>query len=325
MAMEIDSDNNAAPRSTATSVPMKKTNSASAGTPSHSNAPTPPVKPVRQKEAPPPMPTGSGLLSGTPFGPANTSTTGLAEPQGVNIWLTIPLKDPTNTINFAQQVEKKYGFAALHPKIAARKERLRQVTAAGAALERAAGIGSNDDMSLDLSEAESNVEMGGMEDDSGAAGNGNGVKKRRKRKQEDYDKEDDFIDDTELAWEQKALMAKDGFFVYSGLLVAENEKPVVERSVSASRIPGLPLTAYRADGTVKRGRGRGRGGSARGETSGRGRGRGGGPGSRGGNTVRKPRVTKADRAAMEQEKLEREKMAATIAAKQPLAYSATPL
>lgn len=270
------------------------------------------------------MPTGSGLLSGTPFGITNTSATGPTEAQGTNIWLTIPLKDLTNTVNFAQEVEKKYGFAALHPKIAARKERLRQVTAAGVALERAAGIaGSNDDMSLDLSEAESNVEMGGMEDDSAAAGNG--VKKRRKRKQEDYDKEDDFIDDTELAWEQKALMAKDGFFVYSGLLVAENEKPVVERSVPIFPILGHVLTTCRADGTIKRGRGRGRGGSTRGETSGRGRGRGGGPGSRGGQTVRKPRVTKADRAAMEQEKLEREKMAATIAAKQPLAYSSTPM
>jgi hypothetical protein len=178
------------------------------------------------------MPTGSGLLSGTPFGPANTSSSASSESQGVNIWLTIPLKNPTNTINFAQEVEKKYGFAALHPKIAARKERLRQVTAAGAALERAAGIGSNDDMSLDLSEPESNVEMGGMDEDSAAAGSG--VKKRRKRKQEDYDKEDDFIDDTELAWEQQALMAKDGFFVYSGALIAENERPAVERFVLLS-------------------------------------------------------------------------------------------
>jgi len=79
-----------------------------------------------------------------------------------------------------------------------------------------------------LSEPESNVEMGGMNDDGSAGGNG---VKRRKRKQEDYDKEDDFIDDTELAWEQQALMAKDGFFVYSGPLVTEGEKPAVERCV----------------------------------------------------------------------------------------------
>lgn len=35
-----------------------------------------------------------------------------------------------------------------------------------------------------------------------------------------------------------------------------------------------------------------------------------GPGSRGGSTTRKPRITKADRARMEQEKLERERMGA---------------
>lgn len=293
--MDVDSDAN-----TRISVPMKKTDSTSAGTPSNSNAPTPPVKPTRAKEAPPPLPTGSGLLSGTPFGPV-AGTNGSTEPQGVNIWLTFPLKGRENvTINFAQEVEKKYGFAALHPRIAARRERQRQITAASAALEKAAGIDTADDMSVDGSDNESNQAGTGV-DDEGSATNG---KKKRKRKQEDYDKEDDFIDDTELAWEQQALMAKDGFFVYSGPLVTE-EKPAVER----------------ADGTVRRGRGRGRGGSTRGETSGRGRGRGGGPGSRGGNTVRKPRVTKADRAQMEQEKHEREKMAhnLNIAAKQPSA------
>ncbi|OAK95284.1 HPC2-domain-containing protein [Phaeosphaeriaceae sp. SRC1lsM3a] len=300
--MDVDSE-----PSKPASVPMAKTSSTNSGTPSNANAPTPPTKPARQKEAPPPLPTGSGLLSGTPFGPV-ASSNGIGETTGANIWLTFDLKGRDNvTINFAQEVEKKYGFAALHPRIAARRERQRQITAAGAALERAQGGGvSNDDMSVDLSENESNVEMGGMDDETSARENGG--KKRRKRKQEDYDKEDDFIDDTELAWEQQALMAKDGFFVYSGPLVTE-EKPAVER----------------ADGTVRRGRGRGRGGTARGDATGRGRGRGGGPGSRGGSTVRKPRVTKADRAMMEQEKKERESMAATIAAKQPApAYPAGP-
>jgi hypothetical protein len=224
--MDIDSE-----PSKLTSIPMTKTNSTNSGTASNANAPTPPTKPTRQKEAPPPLPTGSGLLSGTPFGPVANSN-GTSETQGANIWLTFDLKDQdTVTINFAQEVEKKYGFAALHPRIAARRERQRQITAAGAALERAQGGGaSNDDMSVDLSENESNVEMGGMDDETSARENGG--KKRRKRKQEDYDKEDDFIDDTELAWEQQALMARDGFFVYSGPLVTE-EKPAVERLVMA--------------------------------------------------------------------------------------------
>ena len=269
------------------SVPMAKENSTNSGTPSQSNASTPPTKAVRQKEAPPPLPTGSGLLSGTPFGPVANANGG-SETQGTNIYLTFDLKGRENvTINFAQEVEKKYGFAALHPRIAARKERQRQIAAAGTALERAAGGGSNDDQSVDLSENESNVEMGGMDDETSAKENGG--KKRRKRKQEDYDKEDDFIDDTELAWEQQALMAKDGFFVYSGPLVTE-EKPTVERYVTIMSSHRVTLTLSRADGTVRRGRGRGRGGTVRGEASGRGRGRGGGPGSRGGSTVRKPRA-----------------------------------
>ncbi|KAF2085312.1 histone promoter control 2 [Saccharata proteae CBS 121410] len=277
--------------------PMKKTESA--GTPP--TAPTPPQKAMRQKEMPPSLPSGSGLLSATPLGlpgMSNGATPGL----GANIWLTFPLKGQTNvTINFAREVEKKYGFAAMHPHIAAAKERRRQLAAATAALEKGSGAASADDMSVDLSEPESNVDMGGMDDDLTATGE----KRKRKKKIEDYDKDDDFIDDTELAWEQSALMAKDGFFVYSGPLITAGEKPSVER----------------ADGTVKRGRGRGRGGTTRGDTtSGRGRG-GGGRGSRGGQTVRKPRVTKADRAMMEQEKLNRERLAATLAAKPTLPYA----
>ncbi len=73
------------------------------------------------------------------------------------------------------------------------------------------------------------------------------------------------------------------------------------------------LTSYRTEGVAKRGRGgRGRGVS-RGTTSTRGGGSGGGPGSRGGNVTRKPRITKADRAKMDQEKAEREKMGALAA------------
>lgn len=169
---------------------------------------------------------------------------------------------------------------------------------------------SGDDMSLDVSEPPSEDEgprvngNGGGDETASAAGTGADglpVKKKRRRRMEEYDRTDDFIDDTELLWEESALMAKDGFFVYSGPLVVEGAKMDIERS----------------DGTVsKRGRGRGRGGASRGESSGRGS-RGGGRGSRGGATVRKPRVTKADRAMMEQEKLEREKMAATLAAKPP--------
>ncbi|KAF2433719.1 histone promoter control 2 [Tothia fuscella] len=275
---------------------IRKMDSNSAG-PS-SNAPTlPSQKQQRAKEQPPPLPSGSGLLSGTPFG-GLTSAPATNGTSGTNIWLTFPLKGQTNvTINFAREVERKYGFAALHPRLAARNERRKQLAAASNALEKSLGQGSNDDMSLDLSEPESNVEMGGIDDENSTGPTTDG-RKKRKKKIEEYDRNDDFIDDTEKAWEENALMAKDGFFVYSGPLVTETDKPAVDR----------------VDGITKRGRGRGRGGTTRGDTTGRGRG-GGGRGSRGGATVRKPRVTKADRAMMEQEKLEREKMAATLAAR----------
>ncbi|QDS77893.1 hypothetical protein FKW77_000546 [Venturia effusa] len=282
-AMEIDAEVK----------PAKQSSSAGPA----SNAPTPPAAPKRAKEQPPPLPSGSGLLSATPLGSIGSApTNGNA---GTNIFLTFSLVGQNNvTINFAREVERKYGFAALHPRLAARNERKRALAAASNALEKEAGVGSVDDMSLDLSEPDSNNETGGNEEDSANAPTDG--RKRRKKKAEEYDRGDDFIDDTEMAWEESALMAKDGFFVYSGPLVTEPEKVTIER----------------ADGTVKRGRGRGRGGTARGDATGRGRGGGGGRGSRGGATVRKPRVTKADRAMMEQEKLEREKMAANLAAKQ---------
>jgi hypothetical protein len=207
--------------------PTKQPNSAGPA-PSAPSAPTPPAAPKRAKEQPPPLPSGSGLLSATPLGsigsaPANGNA-------GTNIFLTFELVGQTNvTINFAREVERKYGFAALHPRLAARNERKRALAAASNALEKEAGLGSVDDMSLDLSEPESNNETGGNDEDSANAPTDG--RKRRRRKAEEYDRGDDFIDDTEMAWEEQALMAKDGFFVYSGPLVTEPEKVTVERFV----------------------------------------------------------------------------------------------
>ncbi|KAI4243441.1 MAG: hypothetical protein L6R42_010747 [Xanthoria sp. 1 TBL-2021] len=137
-----------------------------------------------------------------------------------------------------------------------------------------------------------------------------GVKRRKKRtmKEDMYDKDDPFVDDAELAFEEQAAATKDGFFVYSGPLVPEGEKANVERSG--------------ADGAT-RGRGRGRGRGSRGGATG-GTTRGGGaaaatPAAPGGPTTlttltksgqpRKQRVTKAAKAQMEQEKAQRESMA----------------
>jgi hypothetical protein len=320
--MDIDKQ----PLTTATKVEAPSTRPSS-------NAPTPPPQ-KRAKEQPPPLPTGSGLLSGTPFGGIGAAATNGTAATGTNIWLTFSLKGQTNvTINFAREVEKRYGFAALHPRLAARKERQRQLAAASNALEKAQGLNSGDDMSLDISEPDSAAEENAAGDEGSNAQAGDGTKKRRKRKAEEYDRGDEFIDDTELAWEESALMARDGFFVYSGPLMAENEKPTIERYVLLQDDSRTTTDlSHSADGTAKRGRGRGRGGATRGEGSTRGARAGAAAGARGARggatTTRKPRVTKADRAQMEQEKLEREKKAAALATKPagtPQHSTSTPL
>ncbi|KAK5018765.1 HIR complex subunit, partial [Cryomyces antarcticus] len=269
-----------------------------------SEAPTP--KAVRPKETPPPLPSGSGLLSAD----LTSATNGSSGRLGVDIDIQIKL-DPRggNTINMAQEITKKYGRDALNPRAAAHRERLLQVAAAAGRLEKSSTSASADDMSVDITsepENDSYVEMGGMDDGEGVA-SGEKPKRKRKKKIEEYDKEDDFIDDTEMAWEEQRAVAKDGFFVYSGPLVTDE-----------------PKAADRTDAPPKRGRGRGRGGagaaagathasvradSATATTTGAAptrRGRGGGPGSRGGQTgPRKPRVPKAEK---EREKLERERV-----------------
>lgn len=315
---------------------MSKKNSMGPGSTATSSAAASP-KPPKVKDtnkdlypAPPPLP-GSGLMQLGGMGGAPGDGTEFRAP---TVILNIPMNGEVNKIiNFTRMAEDRYGWDALHPRLAAQRDRLARVAAAGAALERnGSGRDSGDEMSLDSGDEGSNVEMGGMSD--GRTGDDGGVKKiprKRKMKEDDYDKDDGFVDDSELLWEEQAAAATDGFFVYSGPLVPEGEKPPLElryvliRSLNCS----ITHTSSRPDGLPKRGRGsRGGRGGTRGGAAGS---RGGaaattlvnqhlaninprtglplsGPGSRGGSTTRKPRITKADRQRMEQEKLEREKM-----------------
>ncbi|SLM40182.1 Hpc2-related domain [Lasallia pustulata] len=316
--MDIDTDLVCLPTNKAPATTKKSTTGTSTGPPS--SAPSP--KPPRHEKTPLPLPPGNGLLSSALFGgPASDSAE--LDKIAPTVILHVPLNGENNRyVNFARMAEERYGFNALHPRLAAQRERLARVAAAGAAIENASKQGgastgsamSGDEMSVDLSDnegeaADSNVEMGGVMGANGGsdAPDGKEVKKaaprKRRMKEDEYDKGDPFVDDTELAWEEQAAASKDGFFVYSGPLVPEGEKPTVER----------------ADGTVKRGRGRGRGGTARAGGSTRGGATAGGPAAmRGAAAVRKPRVTKAARALMEQEKVEREKMA--VLAAKPSTY-----
>ncbi|KAK4556364.1 HIR complex subunit [Recurvomyces mirabilis] len=270
---------------------------------SSSTGPTPKPKAT----SPPLKVAGSGLLSANDLlGGGSSSDTN--ERLGVNIDIHIPLNPAGgNTINIAHEIMKKYGRDAINPRAAAHREQLQRIRAAASKLE---GGASADDMSLDLSEAgddDSNAEMGGMDDDkSGTGADGKAQVRKRRKKVEEYDKEDEFIDDTELAWQEQAAVSKDGFFVYSGPLVPPGEVANVESTTTSGR------------GGRGRGRGGGRG-SRGGATAGathaslaekskeasaptRARGRGRGTGA-----PRKPRITKADRERMETEKTERER------------------
>jgi hypothetical protein len=203
-----------------------------------------PEKKQRAKEQPPPLPQGSGLLSSTLFG-GGSSDAATTSDKIPNIILHIDLKAKNNNIvNFARLAEDKYGFAALHPRLAAQKERLARVAAVGAALERSAsgsrvggtsaGESGDDDGSVDIdrdSGDDGDALMGGMNNTDGAGNSGTDgpTKRRRRKKIEEYDQEDPFVDDSELVWESQAAASKDGFFVYCGPLVPEGEKPAVER------------------------------------------------------------------------------------------------
>ncbi len=238
--------------------PVKSTVISKKPTPNASNAHSPSTNspvPSRAKETALPLPTGSGLLSGSIFGDNGLDSTSL-EKTGPTVILDVKLDGENQYVNFTRLAEEKYGFNALHPRLAAQRDRLARVAAAGAALENAHKNGNStgmsaDEMSVDLSndEAEnSNVEMGGMNDGEkgptvkSGEDTGEVVKTRRKRimKEDMYDKDDDFVDDTELAWEEQAAVSKDGFFVYSGPLVPEGEDAKVERFVALPTFSHLP-------------------------------------------------------------------------------------
>ncbi|KAM7204255.1 histone promoter control protein 2 [Naviculisporaceae sp. PSN 640] len=279
-----------------------------------SNSSSPRISGV--KDALPSLPGGSerSILD---FGKASPGE----EMNAPSIVLNIPLNGETNKyVNFMRMAEERYGWDALHPRLAANRERKARIAAASAALEKSgSGQGSADEMEEDIqSDAEaSNVEMGGMTNGAGGGGTSGPdgapakpARKKRTFKEDEYDKDDDFVDDSELLWEEQAAASRDGFFVYSGPLIQEEETPAV---------PTGPPRRGRGGGRGSRGGGRG--GAARGE--GTGRGRGGGPGSRGGSVTRKPRITKLEKEQRDKEKAEREKLAQLTATGKGAAASGT--
>lgn len=327
---EIDVDHLPQPIIKTTAVAKQSVN-ASTGASSRAHSP----KPTRQKETAVALPLGNGLLSNAMFGgvddiyvPGKTAPT---------VILHVSLKDCSHKyVNFARMAEERYGFNALHPRLAASRERLARVAAAGAAIElaskgaRNSGSGlSADDMSVDLSDHEgggddSNIEMGGMSVQDVMRSGGEGseatlvkkVTKKRTTKEDRYDKDDPFVDDTELAWEEQAAASKDGFFVYSGPLVPEGEQANIERYLDLQPNPSLNtnrLTVVFREGDSKRARGgKNRSAAARAPKATT------AAITKPAPAARKPRVTKAARVQMEQDKTQRANMA-NLAAK-PTGY-----
>jgi hypothetical protein len=237
------------------------------GTAPSSKAPSP--KPARAAKEASVLPQGSGLISNALFG-GNDDSKSPDERSTPNIIVHVPLQKGNHIVNFAQLAEEQYGFAALHPRLAAHKERLARVAAAGAVLERndkskgvSAGESADEDLSLDVdgSDMDGDVPMSGAgAGTNGAPSEASDGKKKRRKKVEEYDRDDPFVDDSEMAWQEQAAASKDGFFVYSGPLVPVGEKVQVERYAPCPFKSRTPiLTSFSADGTIKRGRGRGRG------------------------------------------------------------------
>lgn len=303
-------------------------------TPTISKGPSPgshSPKPVARKEAAPLPSTGSGLLTGSMFGATADADDAATEKKAPTVVLDVPLTGGNQYVNFTRLAEQKYGFDALHPRLAAQRERLARVAAAGAALERAKKEGgsgnSADEMSVDLSNDEgdnSNVEMSGMGGSKSGEDAAKPARKKRVLKEDMYDIDDEFIDDTEQAWEEQAAVSMDGFFVYSGPLVPEGEEAKVERYVTSHSFHHAhQLINSRADNAPKRG---GRGG---------GRGGRGGRGSRGGATAAnkdskepkevKKRVRRSkeqierDNRELEEKKLLKQKEKPTLLASKPSA------
>lgn len=200
-------------------------------------------KPVSSTSSSPKMGSLKNALPDVPALPGTSNTRSILdfgkagpgeEQESPSIVLNIPLNGQTNKyINFMRLAEEKYGWEALHPREAANRDRRARIAAASAALEKQQSgrdSAEEEDPEFNASEDDnSNVEMGGMGNNGGLTSGADAAPEKPKRKkrnwrEDEYDRDDDFVDDSELLWEEQAAAVKDGFFVYSGPLVQEPPK-----------------------------------------------------------------------------------------------------
>lgn len=217
-----------APPATATKpeAPKKETN----GVVTISKKPSPKQKPNTAASSPKTNtieepPAGNSERSILDFGKAKPGE----ELQAPTIMLEIKITpgETNKYVNFMRLAEERYGWDALHPRLAAQRDRKARIAAAASALEKnGSGRESGDEMSEDVSDGEGASADHQVGAASGADVPAKPARKKRNFKEDEYDRDDDFVDDSELMWEEHAAASRDGFFVYSGPLVREEDKPV---------------------------------------------------------------------------------------------------
>jgi len=135
-------------------------------------------------------------------------------------------------INFASLAEKTYG-----PEIFNSKRLLGPQGFASSFLNHDRILETGSDSEAEDDDTPDAVAEGdAAADTEGAGGAGVGkkkppVKRKRQNVQDKYDVEDPFIDDSEALMEQVAAASKDGFFVYSGPLIAEGERAKIDKYI----------------------------------------------------------------------------------------------
>jgi hypothetical protein len=130
-------------------------------------------------------------------------------------------------INFASLAEKTYG-----PEIFNSKRLLGPQGFASSFLNHDRILDTGSDSEAEDDDASDKGEDVSAVDTDGAVGKKKPVKRRRRQAGADkYDVEDPFIDDSEALMEQVAAASKDGFFVYSGPLIAEGERAKIDKYV----------------------------------------------------------------------------------------------
>ena len=133
----------------------------------------------------------------------------------------VPLNGSTNVyINFASLAEKTYG-----PEIFNSKRLLGPQGFASSFLNHDRILDTGSDSEAEDDDATSEKEMS----TDGAPIVKKKVKRRRQNVADKYDVDDPFIDDSEALMEQVAAASKDGFFVYSGPLIAEGERAKIDK------------------------------------------------------------------------------------------------